>query len=77
MNKTIIGIAFLFMASILYATQFICGAFGAIGASEWHEEEFSRYMSYVPNGLIVATVIALVFGIAFFVWGIIESFQRK
>lgn len=77
MNKTNIGISFLLMATILYATQFICGAFGSIGALDWHKEAFTRYMSYVPEGLIIATIIALILGISFFVWGLIEAFQRK
>lgn len=69
MNKTHIGIYFLIMASILYATSFICGAIGAIGATTWSKEDFANYMSYIPNGLMIANVTALIIGIFFFIWG--------
>lgn len=77
MNKTHIGIHFLIIASILYAARYICGAMGAIGAQEWSKEEFANYLSYVPNGLMIATIIALILGVVFFVWGFIKSLQAK
>lgn len=69
MNKTHIGMFFLLIASILYATRFIAGAMGAIGATEWGKDVFARYMSYIPNGLMITTVTALILGIIFFIWG--------
>lgn len=58
MNKTYIEIYFLIIASILYAARYISGAMGAIGATEWSKEEFANYLSYVPDGLMIATIIS-------------------
>lgn len=65
MNKTHIGTSFLIIASILYAARYISGAMGAIGATEWSKEEFTKHLSYVPDGLMITTIIALVLGIGF------------
>ncbi|MFB5663066.1 hypothetical protein [Alteribacillus sp. HJP-4] len=77
MNKTSIGISFLFMATILYATRFICGAIGRIGATTWGEKDFARYMSHIPISLMIVTIIALSLGIGFFVWGLIQSLKNQ
>ncbi|WP_249872890.1 hypothetical protein [Oceanobacillus saliphilus] len=77
MNKINIGIYFFIITSILYATRFICGAIGGIGGTEWGKDEFARQLSYVPNGLMIATIIALILGIVFFVWGFKDSLQKK
>lgn len=77
MNKIKIGIYFFIITSILYATRFICGAIGGIGGTEWGKDEFARQLSYVPNGLMIATIIALILGIVFFVWEFLDSLQKN
>ena len=77
MNKIKIGIYFFIITSILYATRFICGAIGGIGGTEWGKDEFARQLSYLPNGLMIATIIALILGIVFFVWEFLDSLQKN
>ncbi|MDQ0300535.1 ABC-type amino acid transport system permease subunit [Salibacterium salarium] len=77
MNKTRTGLSFLLMATILYATRFIAGAIGGIGATSWNDKEFARAMSFIPNSLMVVTIIALALGIVFFAWGVYEALNKK
>lgn len=73
MDKIQIGLTFLIIGSIFYATRFISGAIGAVNETQWGKDEFSTYMSYVPSSLMVITIIALLIGVFFVIWGYKEN----
>ncbi|MCP3027052.1 hypothetical protein [Halobacillus sp. A5] len=73
MNKTRVGVSFLLIATILYATRYICAAIGGIGATTWGSKEFAEELSHVPGNLMVLTIISLIAGIGFIVWGLMQT----
>ncbi|OEH53111.1 hypothetical protein AQ616_17680 [Oceanobacillus sp. E9] len=73
MNKSIFGSFLLLISALLYATRYLCSAIMMVNSGEWGEEVFSLYLSFIPNGLMVATVASLIIGIVFIVWEFIEK----
>ncbi|GAA0440184.1 MAG: hypothetical protein ACQEWU_11545 [Bacillota bacterium] len=77
MNKINVGISFLYMATFLYGVRYISGAMGVISSTEWSDEVFAEHMLFIPDGLMIATVITLILGIVFFVWGLVDNFKKN
>ncbi|WP_040982898.1 hypothetical protein [Oceanobacillus jeddahense] len=72
MDKSLIGSLLLLISAIFYATRYISGSILMINSGEWSQEEYSLYLTYIPSGLMIFTVISLILGIVLIVWEYIK-----
>jgi hypothetical protein len=75
MSRRITGISFIAISAFLYATRFFAAAIWGSGFSSWNTENFLALLGYVDQGLSTWSIIALVVGLLYLVWGEIE--QRR
>jgi len=77
MNKRGAGVSFIFIAALLYCTQYLTAAFFGSGVMSWSEDLFGRMLVYVGTSLSDWSLVALVVGIAYLVWAELESIRES
>ena len=75
MSRRITGIAFIVISAFLYATRFVAAAAWGSGFSTWSAEHFRNLLGYVDQGLTTWSIVALVVGLIYLVWGEIEAIR--
>ena len=73
MNNKGVGAVFCLIAALLMAAKYLAAAIFMSGLSSWSGELFRSGLAHVGSPLSAAAVIALVLGIAFLVWGIVQD----
>ncbi|MBR4691832.1 MAG: hypothetical protein IKP17_03650 [Oscillospiraceae bacterium] len=73
MNNKGVGAVFCLIAALLMAAKYLAAAIFMSGISSWSVELFRSALQHVGPPLSIAAVIALVLGIAFLVWGIVQD----
>jgi putative Ca2+/H+ antiporter (TMEM165/GDT1 family) len=73
MNNKGVGAVFCLIAALLMAAKYLAAAIFMSGVSSWSAELFRSALQHVGPLLSIAAVIALVLGIAFLVWGIVQD----
>jgi hypothetical protein len=73
MSRRTVGISFVAISAFLYATRFVAAAIWGSGYSTWNAENFFALLSYVDQGLTLWSIIALIIGLIYLVWGEIEE----
>jgi hypothetical protein len=76
MSRRITGILFLAISACLYATRFITAAIWGSGFSTWSAENFINLLGYVDQGLTTWSIIALLMGLIYLIWGEVEEIRR-
>ena len=71
------GVVFCFIAALLYATRYLAAAIFGSGVSTWNSELFGSMLDYVGSEPATLATLALVVGIAYLVWGEIETWRRR
>ena len=69
MSRRATGILFLAISAFLYATQFIAAAIWGTGFTSWNAEHFNNLLGYVDQGLTTWSIVALVIGVIYLLWG--------
>ncbi|GIN66377.1 hypothetical protein J41TS2_17980 [Bacillus sonorensis] len=72
MIKSILGSVFLLISAMFYSTRYICASIGVSNSDTWSVEEFNVLLENVPNNLLILSIISLLIGLAFIVWGILD-----
>ena len=73
MNKKGVGAVFCLIAALLMAAKYLAAAIFMSGVVSWSGELFRFGLEYVGPPLSIAAGIALVLGVAFLVWGIVQD----
>jgi hypothetical protein len=69
MYRRITGVTFIAISALLYTARFIAAAIWGSGFSSWNAENFLGLLEYVDQGLTTWSIIALVIGLVYLVWG--------
>lgn len=69
MSRRTTGVSFIGFATLLYITRFLAAAIWGGNFSTWSTENFAALLSYVDQGLTNLSILALVVGIVYLVWG--------
>lgn len=77
MSKRGTGVAFIAIAAFLFSAKYIGAAIFGSGVSSWNEELFNAMLSYVGSPLNVCSIIALIIGVAYIIWGEYEEITMK
>lgn len=73
MNRRGTGVAFCGIAALLFIARYISAAIFGAGVSSWDAELFSHMLSYMGNGLTIASIISLLIGVAYLLWAEIKK----
>ena len=76
MNNKGIGIMFCLIAAILTGVRYLTAAIFMSGTSTWSAELFAASLTYVGSPLMIASIVALVVGICFLIWGMIQDGKK-
>lgn len=75
MDRRGAGVAFIFLAGLLYAARYVAAAIYASGSVSWSRELFSAMYQNVGPGLTVASSIALAVGVMYLVYAEFARFH--
>ena len=73
MNNKGTGAVFCLIAAILMAARYISAAIFMSNVSSWNRELFVLGLGYVGPALLIVSVIALIIGIVFLVYGLLKD----
>lgn len=76
MNK-LIGCIFCFISAMLMATRYISAAIYESGSASWSNELFVLGLHYVGSPLRTASIVSLVVGILFLIYGLFQDIRKK
>ena len=77
MNNKGIGAVFCLIAAILMSARYLAAAVYMSGVSSWSDDMFAVGLSYVGAPLMIASVIAMIAGIAFLACGLYQDFKSR
>lgn len=77
MRKRGAGIAFIAISAFLISMKYISAAIFGSGVASWDENLFNAMLSYVGNTLSNFSILSLLVGILYIVWGEYEELKRK
>jgi hypothetical protein len=69
MSRRASGVAFIGYAALFYITRFLSAAIWGQGFSSWNAEGFQALLGYVDQGLSTVSLISLVVGGVYILWG--------
>lgn len=72
MIKSILGSIFLLISAVFYSTRYISASIGVSNSDTWSIEEFNVFLKNVPNNLLIFSIISLLIGLVFLVWGVLD-----
>ena len=77
MNKRGAGVAFIAIAAVLFSAKYISAVIFGSSTKVWEEYFFNEMLSYIGNPLNVCSIIALIVGLVYIVWGEFEEFINR
>ncbi|WP_213423858.1 hypothetical protein [Bhargavaea massiliensis] len=77
MGKRGAGIAFIAISAFLISTKYISAAIFGSGVSSWSQELFDGMLSYLGYTLNIFSVLSLLVGILYLVWGEYKELKRQ
>ena len=79
MNNKGVGAVFCLISAILMSTRYISAALFMSNVSSWNTVLFQSGLSYIGSSLKIASIVSLVVGIVFLVYGLYQDVksQRK
>ena len=77
MNRRGAGVIFCLIAALLFSVRYVSAAIFGSGVSSWDSALFHAMLTYIGNGLIIASVTSLLIGIAYLIWAEIKESNTK
>ncbi|MCE7792177.1 hypothetical protein K8O68_07030 [Salipaludibacillus sp. CUR1] len=71
------GVAFIAISAFLISTKYISAAVFGSGVASWNEQLFNNMLEYVGNLLSNFSLLALVIGIGYIIWGEYDALKAK
>lgn len=76
MNK-VVGAVFCLISAVLASARYIAAAAFMSNVTSWDSSLFQAGLSYVGSPLKVTAIIALIAGICFLGYGVIQDFKKQ
>jgi len=76
MNNKGVGSIFCLISALLMCTRYLSVAIFMSGVPNWSSELFSAGLEYVGSPLKVASIISLVVGILFLIYGVYQDVKK-
>ncbi len=77
MNNKGVGAIFCLISAILASARYISAALFMSNAASWDSSLFQAGLSYVGSPLKTASIIALIIGICFLGYGVVQDFKKQ
>ncbi len=77
MNNKGVGAVFCFIAALLMIARYMAAAMIMSSMGSWGEELFKTVLDYLGSPLKIASICALIVGIAFIVYSFFENDKKK
>ena len=77
MNNKGVGAIFCLISAILASARYIAAAIFMSNVLSWDSALFQAGLSYVGSPLKAAAIAALIVGICFLVFGVIQDFKKQ
>ena len=77
MNNKAVGTVFCLIAAILAGARYVATAIFMSNTSSWSAELFREGLNYVGPNLLIASIAALVAGVAFLVYGLLKDGKKS
>lgn len=75
MSRRTTGMMLIVVSAILFCTRYLTAAIFGSSHTTWSKELFIALLQYVGPGLIIWSLVALVFGLSFLIWAEFETKQ--
>lgn len=76
MNKKGVGAIFCLISAILFAARSLTAATYFSSTPSWSGEDFQRALEYIGPGLLIASIVALVLGACFLIFGLLTDEKK-
>ena len=77
MNNKGVGAVFCLISTVLACTRYISAAIFMSNVTSWDSTLFQAGLSYVGSPLKAASIIALIVGICFLGYGVVQDFRKQ
>ena len=77
MNNKGIGSIFCLISALLMCTRYLSTAIYMSGVTTWSAELFSTGLTYIGAPLKVASIVSLVVGILFLLYGLYQDMKKR
>ena len=77
MNNKGIGAVFCLISAVLLSARYLAAAVFMSNVTNWDSSLFQAGLGYVGSPLKVAAIIALIAGICFLGYGVIQDFKKQ
>jgi uncharacterized membrane protein len=77
MNNKGIGAIFCLISAVLTSARYIAAATFMSSVTSWDSSLFQAGLSYVGSPLKITAMIALIVGICFLVYGVLQDFKKQ
>lgn len=77
MNNKGVGAIFCLISAILASTRYIAAAIFMSNVTSWDSSLFQAGLSYVGSPLKVAAIVALIAGICFLGYGLLQDLKKQ
>ena len=77
MNNKGVGAIFCLISAVLASARYISAALFMSNAASWDSSLFQAGLSYVGSPLKTASIIALIIGICFLGYGVVQDFKKQ
>ncbi len=77
MNNKGVGAIFCLISAMLASARYLAAAIFVSNVVSWDSSLFQAGLSYVGSPLKVAAIIALIAGVCFLGYGVIQDFKKK
>ena len=77
MNNKGVGAVFCLISAVLASARYIAAAIFMSNVMSWDSSLFQAGLSYVGSPLKAAAILALIAGICFLGYGVVQDFKKK
>ena len=77
MNNKGIGVIFCLISAVLISARYITAAIFMSNVTSWNSSLFQDGLSYVGSPLKIMAIIALIAGICFLVYGVLQDRKKQ
>jgi len=77
MSRRTTGLGLIGISAFLFSTKFIAAAIFGSGVVSWNADLYHSMLTYVDQGLSTASLIALISGVVYLIWGELTEIFRK
>lgn len=77
MNNKVVGSIFCLISALLMSARYLTAGIFMSGMNSWGSDLFSQGLEYIGSPLKIASIIALIVGIIFLLYGVYQDLKKS